>query len=202
MRHMATCVIAPSLCPPPPLHLAQIDGPSSSPAIYLRKQTEPVKQPQRTWPRGLVTASLQKPDLLDELERLYSWMEKWILKKIKKNRMKRRKANEKASSSYSLPSPLLSESPSFYLSNSSSFFLSANSIPFQSPSERSKNASSYYITYAVHQSDRVWITPSMTPKSCHYQTLGLHRIGVTTSGSLGWDREPFGKLDWVKTLFM
>lgn len=47
------------------LHLTQIDGASSSQAIYLSKPTEPVKQPQRTWPRGLVTARPQKPDLLD-----------------------------------------------------------------------------------------------------------------------------------------
>lgn len=66
------------------------------------------------------------------------------------------------------------------------FLLSANSIPFQSPSERSENASYHYITYAVYQSDRVWITLSMTPKSWRYQTLGLHGIAVTTSGSLGW----------------
>lgn len=48
-----------------PLHLTQINGPSSSLAIYLSKPTGPVKQPQRNWPRGLVTASPQKPDLLD-----------------------------------------------------------------------------------------------------------------------------------------
>lgn len=115
-----------------------------------------------------------------------------------KKRMKRVRANEKASSSFPLPC----ESRSFYPSISSSFLLSANSIPFHSPSERSENASSYYITYAVHQSDRVWITLSMTPKSWRYQTLGLHGIAVTTSGSLGWDRETLGGLDWVKLLSM
>lgn len=72
------------------------------------------------------------------------------------------------------------ETPSPPLAHS--FLLSANSIPFQSPSERSENAPSYYITYAVHQSDRVWITLSMTPKSWRYQTPGLHGIAVTTSG--------------------
>lgn len=76
--------------------------------------------------------------------------------------------------------------------------LSAFSIPFQSPSEHSENASSYYFTYAVHQSDRVRITLSMTPKSRRYRSLGLHGIAVTTSGSPGWDREPLGKPDWVK----
>ncbi len=98
--------------------------------------------------------------------------------------------------------PPSSESHSLYLSICSSFLLSANSIPFQSPSERSENASSYYITYAVHQSDRVWITLSVTPKSWRYQTPGLHGIAVTTSGSLGWDREPLGGPDWVKILSM
>lgn len=100
-------------------------------------------------------------------------------KKWDKERMKRGRADEKASSFFRFPvnltlSPLLSHS----------FLLSANSIPFQSPSERSENAPSYYITYAVHQSDRVWITLSMTPKSWRYQTPGLHGMAVTTSGSL------------------
>lgn len=72
----------------------------------------------------------------------------------------------------------------------------ANSILFQSHSERSENASSYYITYAVHQSDRVWITLSMTPKSWHHQTLGLHGIAVTTSGSLGWGSLTASLTEW------
>ena len=88
-----------------------------------------------------------------------------------------------------------SESYSFHPSMSSSFLLQANSVPIQSPSEHSENASSCYISYAVHQSDRVWITLSMTPKSWCYQTLGLHGIAVTTSGSLRWDRVPLSRLD-------
>lgn len=53
------------------------------------------------------------------------------------------------------------------------FWLTSNPLsssrPIQShfnlPVNVSENAPSYYITYAVHQSDRVWITLSMTPKS-------------------------------------
>lgn len=112
MSRMATCVTAPSCCSPP-FHLTQIDGPSSSRAIYLSKPTEPVKQPQRTWPHGLVTASLQKPDLLEYLEWLYSWKEK----SGEKDAMKRGWANKKSSSSSSLSSLSLwiSLSPPLYL---------------------------------------------------------------------------------------
>lgn len=117
------------------------------------------------------------------LEWLFSWMEKNI---------KRGRAIEKASPFFPFPF----ESHSIF----SSFLLLANSIPLQSPGDCSENASSYYITYAVHQSDRVWITPSMTPKSWRYQTPGLHGRAVTTSGCLEWDREPLGGLDWVELL--
>lgn len=71
----------------------------------------------------------------------------FMVGEMRKKRGEEREGDENAFAHFPFPenltlSPLL-------------FLLSANSIPFQSPGERSENASSYYITYAAHQSDRV-----------------------------------------------
>lgn len=50
--------------------------------------------------------------------------------------------------------------------------LSLCSQSIQSSSNRSEKSSSCKITSAVHQSDVVWSTLSLTPKSQHHQTLG------------------------------
>lgn len=155
-----------------PFHLTQIKGPSSSLAIYLNKPTEPEKQPHRTWPCGLVTASPTEVRFTG-----LAWVALFMDGKRRRGVEDEEKESKWESIIFLLHSPL---------------FLSPNSIPFQSPSDHSENASSYYITYVVHQSNRVWSTLSITPKSWCYQTLRLRGIAVTTSGSLGWDREPLG----------
>lgn len=178
----------------PPLHLTEIDGPSSSgPFIWASRQSQwnsrkgpgPVASLQRARRSQIYRTSW---------EWLYLWTEKWEQKSQNEDGEEERESILFFLTFLSLPvNPTLSAPLSPHSSP-----LSAFSIPFQSPSEHSENASSYYFTYAVHQSDRVRITPSMTPKSRRYRSLGLHGIAVTTSGSPGWDREPLGKPDWVK----